>query len=117
MTSELAAATFFATIADIRWFPEFQAICLFEIWAFGVAAVALAAEFAPFVFTRITEVGEMLAVPAMTARVESVFFDDLEMPPNLFRNRGRIFIYSLGNLPEGHTVPESRFDDDTLTER
>ena len=100
MTSELAAATFFATIADIRWFPEFQAICLFEIWAFGVAAVALAAEFAPFVFTRITEVGEMLAVPAMTARVESVFFDDFEMPPNLFRNRGRIFIYFLGNLPE-----------------
>lgn len=59
----------------------------------------------------------MLAVPAMTAWIEGIFFDNLEMPSDFFGDCGGIFIYFLGDLFEGHTVPESRFDDDALTKR
>ena len=49
----------------------------------------------------------MLAVPAMTAWIEGIFFDNLEMPSDFFGDCGWIFIYFLGDLFEGHTVPES----------
>ena len=59
----------------------------------------------------------MFAVPAVKAWIERIFFYDLKMPANLFGDRGWILVHFLRDLFEGHTVPQTRFNDNPFAER
>ena len=107
------------SVADVRSLAEFETYHLLKVLADSKALdlIALPTELSEFLLTWIADVREMLALPAMAARIKGFFFYDLIVIPYLFGDSRRILIYFLGNLLERHVFSEAGFDDDALTER
>ena len=119
MPSEFAVTSFLASVADVRWLAEFETYHLLKVLADSKALdlIALPTELSEFLLTWIADVREMLALPAMAARIKGFFFYDLVVTPYLFGDSRRILIYFLGDLLERQAFSEAGFDDDALTER
>ena len=119
MPSEFAVTSFLASVADVRWLAEFETYHLLKVLADSKALdlIALPTELSEFLLTWIADVREMLALPAMAARIKGFFFYDLVVTSYLFGDSRRILIYFLGDLLERHAFSEAGFNDDALTER
>ena len=112
MPSEFTVASFFTSVADIRWLAEFQTYHLLKVLADSKALdlIALPTELSEFLLTWIADVRKMLALPTMAARIKGFFFYDLVVTSYLFGDSRRILIYFLGDLLERHAFSEAGFD-------
>ena len=86
MSSEFTVASFFTSVANIRWFAEFETYHLLKILTGSKALdlIALPTKLSEFLLTWIADVRKVLALPAMTAWIKGLFFYDLVVTSYLF---------------------------------